>query len=297
MKVISLTVQLCFVTVLAPSVSAQTFGGAQEIAFASVLDLIAADVDGDGFVDVISSGREGPVQTDDARIQWWRNVGGGAFESPALILNQLEPGYIECADMDGDADTDLVFWDASSPIYWFENLGQGVFAAESSIATGAAKVLDLVDLDADGFVDLLAYGYPNQGASIRELFWIPNLGAGTFSAPQIIGTPSREVWLTTGDIDGDLDLDVVVSSRGVNATYGTLEWFGNLGGGVFSGSAVIDSALRFSGPVGVADFDADGRQDIAVYRIDNSGTFNTEQVKLFWNEGGGSWQPSTTDAP
>ncbi len=75
---------------------------------------VAADVDGDGDPDVISSSFDGP-------LAWHENVDGkGGFDDPKLIVSYAVASIV--ADLDGDGDPDLLGGGGYfTPLAWFEN--------------------------------------------------------------------------------------------------------------------------------------------------------------------------------
>ncbi|MBM4778502.1 MAG: hypothetical protein GQE15_12440 [Archangiaceae bacterium] len=97
--------------------------------------------------------------------------------------------------------------------------------------------------------------------------------AGTFSAPVRLTTPTSATLVATGDLNGDTNVDVVVS------TGTTLHWFRNLGGGAFAPAASIGSQGASS--VAVVDVNNDGRIDVLAVNP----SFTT--MTPFINVGGG----------
>ena len=122
-------------------------------------------------------------------------------------------------------------------------------------------------------ITVTAYGQTVQTA---ELFTAvkPETG-GVFSARKPIAT-GLEGWqfLTTGDLDGDGDLDVVSISGGEDLT-----WFENGGEGTFSDANMIDESAR-AWAVTTTDLDRDGDVDVITraselvwYANNGDGTF------------------------
>ena len=104
--------------------------------------VFAADLDGDGDVDVLSA------SDSDQKIAWYENTDGkGSFGQQRVITTEAEtapPHYpLFAADLDGDGDMDVL-----SDSGWYENTdGKGSFDREQIIATA---VLAAADLDRDG---------------------------------------------------------------------------------------------------------------------------------------------------
>ncbi|MEH6633551.1 MAG: VCBS repeat-containing protein [Halopseudomonas aestusnigri] len=101
---------------------------------------------------------------------------------------------------------------------------------------------------------------------------------------QITNTLSLVTSLTTGDIDGDGDLDVILTS----AFGDTVAWFENDGAGIFGAEQTISNSQDGARSVFAGDMDGDGDLDvisasqidntIAWFENDGTGIFGTEQT-------------------
>lgn len=124
------------------------------------------DLDGDGFIDVLTAGFSSDV------IAWRRNLRGSSFGPPVQITNRTDtPTDFLAADLDGDGDLDVaVTSDSDSEVSWFENLGGGVFGQQQIITTGVDRPasLEAADVDGDGDLDLVTRGL------MEGLCWIEN---------------------------------------------------------------------------------------------------------------------------
>lgn len=125
------------------------------------------------------------------------------------------------------------------------------------------------DLTGNGFKDVVISvpDVTNPGNSLR---WMEHLdGNGTFSSPHIIpenqNTLAKTIILE--DIDGDGMLDIVVSAW--VASDASINWYRNLGNGIFSAGNVV--ITNFSNGTGIAVGDIDGDNDLDIV----SGTSNT----------------------
>lgn len=76
----------------------------------------AADLDGDGDLDVLSASAE------DDKIAWYRNEGSWEFDTQQVISTSAnEASCVYAVDLDGDGDLDVLsasIWDITA---WFEN--------------------------------------------------------------------------------------------------------------------------------------------------------------------------------
>jgi len=243
--------------------------------------ITAADIDSDGDQDVITS--------SSGLITWFENLDGkGTFGSGRTISSGIQQTFShQAADIDGDGDMDVVATSFDQhTVFWNENLdGQGNFGPLQSIDNtliGAVQV-KTGDLDGDGDLDVIAASDSN-----RELYWYENIdGGGSFGAAQLVSTTgvnSRGLFI--GDLDGDLDLDIIASSSGSI----TISWFENVDGlGNFSGVNVIAGAALAVSEVFCADLDGDAdldvlattnAEDIVAWHenLDGQGDFGSQQI-------------------
>src|SRR5690606_16323127 len=173
----------------------------------ATLDLAAADLDGDGDVDVVRATAEG--------LELLRNDGTGVFARQATLPRL--PGRIHAVlaqDLDGDADVDLFAARDALRDALLLNDGRGGFALATAppLPEDGVPVLAVAvgDVDSDGVPDLIA-GRDGEDA----LF----LGDGTGASEAAAGAALPAVDSVTtavalGDVDGDLDLDLVVGDHG-----------------------------------------------------------------------------------
>jgi len=133
----------------------QSFGAQQVISTTAdeATSVNAADLDGDGYLDVISASR------GDDKVAWYENTGGGVF-GPEQVLDAAALGaaVVFPIDLDGDGDIDVLSGaQTGNTVAWYENLGSGTFSAAQVITTASAGVEGLfaTDLDGDGDPDLV----------------------------------------------------------------------------------------------------------------------------------------------
>ena len=221
----------------------------------------ACDMDSDGDNDVLS------VSTNDGKIAWYENIGGGTFGFQQVIdINQ--GGRVYACDLDSDGDNDVL----CSTMSWYENLGGGTFGPQQIISTDSGGSLYACDLDGDGDNDILS----------SAIAWYENLGEGAFGAQQMIDTGSA-ISVYACDLDGDGDNDVL--SAYIDDT---IAWYENTGGGIFGPQLVISTLADYAQWVYACDLDGDGDNDvlsasgfddkIAWYETLGGGTFGSQLV-------------------
>ena len=229
----------------------------------------AADVDGDGRIDlVIAGGFEHPAVL-------YRNLGGLRFEAHPLDANALG---VALADLDNDGDPDLMLADADGCAI-YENVA-GTFVRRVTLAgSGAVGVLP-VDLDGDGRLDVYFYAHAVQlSAQTPGGRLLRNRGGFDFedvttawglTCPGIAWAAAAFDW----DGDGAPEL-YVANDTGV----------GDTGTGTVGGQAVLFADALFHGAAGaftdvaaaadlqerrssmnvlIEDFDGDGRFDLFI---------------------------------
>lgn len=245
-----------------------------------------ADLDGDGFLDVLSA------SSFDNKIAWYKNLDGtGNFGGQQVIglLNQTI--HLSTGDLDGDGDEDVVAVSfALDLVVWYENInGSGVFSSRQTISNTlqGAYYSEVVDVNGDGFLDVVA-----SGSQFEEIYWYKNEdGLGNFSSAIVVALDSnvgREFVMK--DLDGDGDLDAAM----VSAQSETLSWVENVDGlGAFGSPIPLNSTFLANTHVLSEDLDGDGDYDlvtasptmdeVAWYRNeDGQGNFSD---KIIVNEG------------
>ncbi|MEM7310961.1 MAG: VCBS repeat-containing protein [Planctomycetota bacterium] len=283
---------------------AGTFGPRQVIGGGAlgVEAVFASDLDGDADVDVLAASRL------DDRVSWYENHGGGAFGA-AQTITQLAGGAesVSAADLDGDGDQDALsasFHD--DKIAWYANAdGLGGFGVQSVLAQDMDQAVSVhaADLDADGDADVL-------GACVAEVSYLfyyafllsrvaryENLAPGSFGfgVDVTLDVPGA-TWVTTGDLDGNGQLDVLVGAvGGEDVGYGGLDieaavtWYANAGASPGPVPQQRVAPLVSDPLLAPGDLDGDGDEDLIVVgngdgtigwqeNLDGAGSFGPRQV-------------------
>ena len=212
----------------------------------------AADIDGDGFNDIIAANRFG------SNVTWYKNVdAGNSFVSNEIaFLNQTS--MVTHGDLDGDGDIDIVASTIPDQrIVWFENLdGQGNFSNQKIISSIALNAFFLLveDIDADGDLDVMS------GGDASRIEWFENTdGLGNFGNAILIDSVPNSRSLAMEDLDNDGDLDLVSTSSGAINVW----WFENIDGlGNFATKQEVGGLGLTAKTTLLADFDNDGFIDV-----------------------------------
>ena len=179
-------------------------------------DVIAADVDKDGDLDILSA------SFGDDRIDWYENDGQQAFTAHSISTSADFASSVEVADVDGDGDLDVLSASTlDDKIAWYENDGSEGFS-ERVISTSAAGAygVSAADIDGDGDLDVLSASFTDD-----SVVWYENDGSQIFSAATLDSLASGAKSVTTGDVDGDGDFDVLAGIQ----SGGRITWYEQVG--------------------------------------------------------------------
>lgn len=173
----------------------------------------------------------------------------------------------------------------SKDIVVFRSKGGGAFETISRPAEGSPQALVLADLDADGRLDAVTPDYEGHVSVFR------GRGNGEFDDPATwpIGTTPGASGVTAADLDGDghLDLATANSLVGRGSSDHTVTVLLGHGDGTFAEPRVYQTGGAQPITVVAADFDEDGRPDLAT----PNGFPATDVSVLFARAGGGFSEP------
>jgi hypothetical protein len=213
------------------------------------------DIDGDGDLDLVAGFRSDFSGSNGLTIR--RNQGDGTFSSRETYNEAPYPAWIDLADMDGDGDQDLLYFDANTRFYIRKNDGHGNFgprvAWHQFSSSPENTQIDAVDVDHDGDLDVCV----NTGFFFRIS---RNLGNDSFGTPYVAANLNAfSECFAFGDFNEDARVDLITSAGSQEA--GVLICFGD-GNGTFQPPITIAVAERDVHSIGVADLDHDGHLDL-----------------------------------
>lgn len=212
----------------------------------------------------------------------------GATFTTQGIPNSLDTNTtqaIVAGDFNGDGKPDVAIANGNNTVSVLLGKGDGTFTAGSNPATSnSPAAIVAADFNGDGKLDLATV---NSDNSITVLL---GNGDGTFTA----AAPQQSVsgdFLAVADVNGDgiPDLIVAGSPPGQTVQPFTITTLLGKGDGTFSTSSQNFTELGSSVYIALADFNGDGKQDIAVAGSslsNNENSFNGVVAFLLGNGDG-----------
>lgn len=245
--------------------------------------LLPFDADGDGDADVFLGGYYGT----SAMLL---NQGNGTFVRTPMPAPF--PGFAATADFDGDGDLDLAITESNFGLarqtLWV-NDGTGAFTLGTILGPGwLGGTMHPFDHDGDGDLDLLTGRNPIRLWRNDGGFVFTDIGATAIVQPPTSGSVMGIH--AAGDLDGDGDVDLVVSMNGIPDIVMLQQ------GGVFAPSNLLPHSL--SNWLRLEDVDRDGDLDVVhgpILRLslnNGNGTFTDGASRL---QAGSLYAPTFAD--
>lgn len=242
----------------------------------------ATDINGDGFVDIVTSYSNGPTK----KLRWFKNLTGIGTFGTAQDLVTLpttsntfgnDKRVLEIKDLNNDGRPDILQIDSNiANVSWYKNMGNGVFTLQQVITTNVKNLRDVICLDAnkDGYLDVLVASRDDH-----KVAWYANAnGTGVFGTENLLThlaySPNK---VDVGDIDNDGDLDIVSSS----ASDSKVAWYKNTNGSFSEPQNSITQNLVNASNATLGDIDKDGDLDVVAFSwYQNNGDFSS----IVWYE-------------
>ena len=263
------------------------------IPFASGYESTAADLNQDGYTDLIAinSGHAGEIALQNPHLGvniFWGGRNGFDINKRRTVLRELNLGTSNVADLNRDGYLDLVLGQFDPPrgarqtdliIYYG---GRDGFSRDRRVAIpspGRSISTVVADFNRDGWLDVAVNSY-NQ--NVVRIFWG---GRDGFSAQRQAQIPLHNpIDLETADLNADGHLDLIVGSYqdrlsgdhdlGTTIFWGTTQGFQTWNAQWLPGFTPIGHC--------VADFDADGYLDLFSPHYHANGTRESLPCYLYW---------------
>ena len=249
------------------------------------------DFDGDGIEDIVTTGERQFMEGFGAPMReaytvWFRGVDSAErFDPTPLEIGAGGGSFPRVLDIDGDGDLDVAsaeyFVPETSSFAWFERTADpsaenpsGTFVHHTIAAdVGPSIQLSFIeDLHGDGELIGVGANHTNEGNDGIEsaVFTMPipddptepwtltTISEGINSRPGSMFSPQAAPGIFGhGDIDGDGDIDILVSGDGDQRTF----WIEQTAPGTWS-THVLEESMGQAGGVTVIDINGDGANEL-----------------------------------
>lgn len=246
--------------------------------------VIGADGDGRPDIAILAGCDQYGCPGGEGSLNVLLNRGLGGFGNYSVTHSGDEPVATAAADFNNDGHMDIAVSNrGSDTIAILGNDGLGRFSVVGTLSVEQfTEAVVAADFDNDGDNDLVF----SEG--VIGVGFARNRGDGTFST-SVIDYVGRNPILAAADMDGDSDVDVVVSAHfGISK----LKVLLNNGAGDFTGLPIV-SGLNGGGsssgyPIIITDIDGDSNMDVVVGQREWIDPTYQMNVLTYRNNGSGS---------
>src|SRR5271157_2360321 len=268
--------------------------------FYSWLD--SASFRANGVFDLLILANDGVQAGPPPRVIVQYGNGDGTFggESQIYAASSGDPYFYPMGaaigDVNGDGRPDIVVLSSQDGtlddrVYVFVNDGSGGFGAPNIIDLGSItgngndRAVAIGDFNGDGKPDLVVHTV--DPSNIEHIWFLAGHGDGTFATPVDRGSYGDAtqgiVRYFAADMNGDGRLDLV----GLGFGHGVFVSLGN-GDGTFQASHEYTADQGYLTDMAVADFDGDGKPDVAVVGRCCGGPTGPQGLAVLRNNGDGT---------
>jgi hypothetical protein len=224
----------------------------------SPVHVAAADLDGDGHLDLI-------VTSADSSVRIFPGTGTGAFRQAVLLAATpgTNPFHIYTSDLNGDGRPDLVIVNSRQyehPAEVLLNRGGFHFEHAGWIGVHPTKIA-FGDFNGDGFADLAVADKQDSSLCIY-------LGDGKGQFRQSAHRQIEDATgfgIVTGDFNRDGKLDVAIAEYRTGTGRRVLTFFGDGRGGLGKGAGYAVGIAPLD--LAIGDFNGDGIPDLATAEL------------------------------
>ena len=199
-------------------------------------------------------------------------------------LQNSDGGSVAYADIDLDGDNDLLITGngpgtgVSSTLYVNDGLGNFTAMSQPAIVNVFAGAAEFADVDNDGDMDLFMTGNTSSPAATANLYL--NDGMGNFTLAS--GTPfeaSNSGDIDFGDIDGDGDIDLIMTGKNASDSVFSKLYLNN-GAGSYSLVSGTSFTPVWKSSTEFIDVDNDGDLDLLICGADASDVSQQNCMKI-----------------
>jgi len=274
--------------------------------------LIAADLNGDGYVDVVGLPSYGPSQAASSPyLQVMLSTGFNAFQAEQQVFTGCQESDFAVGDINNDGIPDLVVVCSSAGYasgtvsnlvaYYMLGVGDGTFALPVAFGAnsliGAPTQVVLGQFNGDGYLDIAVIDGVNGNVQVLSPFGNPTNPYG----PEVGFDVSSGSVVTAGTADFNQDGFSDIAVEEYSYQYGTGAVFVLLSQGNFNGFYVPSESLFSStafalSSMAITDVNGDGYPDVAIADPGLPYTPNdTGNLLVFENDQAGDLDNTFTD--
>jgi hypothetical protein len=282
---------------LGPSASAHSYVFDQAAFVASLsstpTSIVVADFNGDGRPDVAVASVNQVAQNNSGTVSIFLGQPAGTLGTSTNYNVGHNPVALATGDFNGDGKLDLVVVNQiDNTVSVLLGNGDGTFQApltSNNFPTDLSPNTVVVgDFNGDGKLDL-AVGYSAASTTPVVSVLLGN-GDGTFQPP--IDSPSAgiaTIALVAADFNRDGKLDLALTAQEPSPDNGVVAVLFGTGDGRFQSGPVMQTDTLNPQNLITADFNGDGRTDLAFLQLISTPT--NEAVTVLLNNGDGTFQP------
>jgi hypothetical protein len=219
--------------------------------------LAAADFNEDGKSDLAIVNRNNSV---DQRLVILISTGTSFTKSNFSIPGPVDIYAISTEDFDNDGHADVLVPNIGQALTWYKGNGLGGFSQQTNNNIIGGNSLIVTDFNSDSKKDL-AIGRGQQ----MDVY----LSSGATLVKTTFNLGTSPLYLITTDINNDNSKDIVGSFSASGTVY--IAGMTNNGAGGFSSLTLIPSSTSASSRLATADYNNDGKQDLAIATYDGKG--------------------------